>query len=112
MTLDRTDILWAGVRLFGVYFLAKSIEASISFANHAVTLLRYGDPLSSDSPDTAFALASLQLSAERGMVSSAIWASLSLAAAFYFLRRGEAVFRLVARPENPASDQGVEPDVE
>ncbi len=99
--MDRRDIMWAGVRLFGVYFVAKAIEAFAALSTHAVSYLRYDDPLAAEDFEGAMALSSVQLIAERGMINSGIWLAVALGAAFYFLRRGDALVRFANRTLGP-----------
>jgi hypothetical protein len=107
MTLDREDIIWVAIRIFGLYFLARAMLL-IPEIYGAISWLHYlGPAVESLSRGIELSVKTTQTHLLNSSLSFVLFSAVGL----YFLRRGQFVFKLIKLPSKSlGSNTSVERD--
>lgn len=107
MTLDREDIIWVAIRIFGLYFLARALLLLPEIYS-AISWLHYlGPEVQNLGQGTELSIKTTQAH----LFNSSLTIFLFLVIGLYLLRGGLWVFKLIKLPtKNLSSNTSVERD--
>ena len=97
-SLTRDDVLWLGIRLFGVYLVIRAVVSAASLFASLGTYIQAQSFQKSSFEEVADAGLSLYIASTGGMLSSGLRVVVYSLFALYFLRGGNLLFRLASRP--------------
>lgn len=102
--MNKRDFVWVGIRIFGIYLLVLAVLAVPPLINSTYMASQFSDSSTHETNDESSGglFGNYHRTLFTNYVGNALGSALRLivcaAAAWYFLRRGELVFRLASHP--------------